>query len=201
VALAEQVQGRVNLSLIDVRTAVRRAGLAISDSTLSGGGSFTALPAGGWAWIPADGQTIRIQRPGETAPRTIAVPSWYSLIIGLRATPDNRGLAYVGWNAATFDSARVSVVSLADGATTPWATAFAENAWISLLPDNSILFSALETQESLTLYRLRAPGRMERLGTVPRSIDFVNVSSDLRRAAVTVRDYHGDAWMSRVVRP
>jgi hypothetical protein len=201
VALAEQIQSRVNLSLIDVRTNVRRAGLAIPDSTLIGAGGYTAMPAGGWAWIAADGQSIRIQGPGETAPRTIAVPPWYNLIFGLRATPDNRGLAYVGWNAATYDSARVSIVSLADGATTPWATAFAERAWISFLPDNSILFYVFETQESLTLYRLRGPGRMERLGTVPRPIDFVNVSSDLRRAAVTVRDYHGDAWMSRVVRP
>jgi tRNA A-37 threonylcarbamoyl transferase component Bud32 len=201
VELAEQVQGRASLSLIDVRTAARRARLVIQDSMLYNLWGLAALPAGGWAWVPEDGQRFRIQRPGETAPRTIVAPPWYRSVDKIRVTPDGRGLAYIGWNAATHDSARVSVMSLAEGATTPWATAFGDNAWFDLLPDHSILFYVLETQENLTLYRLRAPGSMERLGTVPRPIAYFTVSSDLRRAAVTVRDYHGDAWISRVVRP
>jgi len=32
-------------------------------------------------------------------------------------------------------------------------------------------------------------------------VDGVSVSGDLKRAAILERDYHGDAWMSRIVRP
>jgi serine/threonine-protein kinase len=39
------------------------------------------------------------------------------------------------------------------------------------------------------------------LGEVPRPIAGLSVSRDLRHAVVKVQDYHGDAWMHRVVRP
>jgi hypothetical protein len=42
---------------------------------------------------------------------------------------------------------------------------------------------------------------VELLGTVPRPALLVEVSRDLKRAAVTVREDHGDAWRWRVVRP
>jgi hypothetical protein len=42
---------------------------------------------------------------------------------------------------------------------------------------------------------------MQRLGKVPRSVAGVSLSDDLKRALVLESDYHGDAFMSRVVRP
>jgi hypothetical protein len=53
----------------------------------------------------------------------------------------------------------------------------------------------------MTLYRVRGPRRVDRLGTIPRPVTSFSASKDLRRAAVVTQEYHGDAWMSRVVRP
>jgi hypothetical protein len=47
---------------------------------------------------------------------------------------------------------------------------------------------------------VRSPLRLELLGTVPRPVAGISVSRDLKRATVLVRDYHGDAWMSKVAR-
>lgn len=92
-------------------------------------------------------------------------------------------------------------MSLSDGRFTFWQAMAGENAVLRGLPDGSILLRLYVGQESVTLYRLRSPGRMERLGTFPRRLTSVVVSSDLRRAAVRTLDAHGDAWMSTVVRP
>jgi hypothetical protein len=64
-----------------------------------------------------------------------------------------------------------------------------------------VLVTAFQSQQSATLYLATAPGRLQKLGTVPRPIDWLSPSRDGRRATVLVRDYHGDAWMSQVVRP
>jgi hypothetical protein len=55
-------------------------------------------------------------------------------------------------------------------------------------------------EDAFTLYRLRAPGQMVRLGTIPRPVRALSVSQDLKRAIVMVRDYHVDAFSWRVVR-
>lgn len=60
-------------------------------------------------------------------------------------------------------------------------------------------FLVFETQQTATLYRLRGPGRIERLGTIPCPIFDVSVAADLGHAVVTVRDDHADAWMTRIV--
>ncbi len=36
---------------------------------------------------------------------------------------------------------------------------------------------------------------------MPRSVAGITVSDDLKRAVVIESDYHGDAYMSRIVRP
>ena len=87
------------------------------------------------------------------------------------------------------------------GSETPWATVFSEGGDGLWLADRSLLYASREGQETMSLYHVRAPGRSERLGTIPRPVTAFSVTTDLKRAAVTIRDYHGDAWMSRVVRP
>ncbi|HEV2181799.1 MAG TPA: hypothetical protein VGR59_15835, partial [Gemmatimonadaceae bacterium] len=63
-----------------------------------------------------------------------------------------------------------------------------------------IVFDVFETEQTAAIYRLHGPGRMERLGTIPRPVFDVSVANDLRRAVVTVRDYHADAWMTRILK-
>ncbi len=57
----------------------------------------------------------------------------------------------------------------------------------------------------MALTQLRGPGNLKRLGIVPRPVDLggpgVSVSDDLKRVTILESAYHGDAWMSRIVRP
>ncbi len=82
-----------------------------------------------------------------------------------------------------------------------WATALRRAGRARFLDDGSILFAPWDTPESIVFYKVPAPGKMERLGKVPRSVAGVTVSDDLKRAIVLEADYHGDAFMSRIVRP
>ena len=81
-----------------------------------------------------------------------------------------------------------------------WAASAAEEGDGTFLSDGSILWSVFDTQESVTLYHLTSPGHLERLGSVPRVVRSIQVSSDLKRASVNVREYHGDAWITRLTR-
>ena len=57
------------------------------------------------------------------------------------------------------------------------------------------------TQQSASLFTVSAPGQVRKVGTIPRPVDAFWLSRDGRHATVEVRVYHGDAWMSQVVRP
>ena len=197
VAVAEKAAGGVRLSLIDLRTGARQRQLTVADSTIRGA---DPLPDG-WVWIPGDGRSIRVQRRGDTAAKSFPIPDWYVSARGVVAAPDGKRVAFAGFDAATYDSLGLGVMSLADGKVARWVTIFGESSDAQWLPDGSILLDIWETQETVTAFRVRGPGQSERLGTVPRPVTSFRVSRDLRRAAVVTREYHGDAWMSRVVRP
>jgi hypothetical protein len=64
-----------------------------------------------------------------------------------------------------------------------------------------MLLSVFSSQASAALYRILAPGQPMKLGAVPRPVAGLFPSQNGHRVAVLVRDYHGDAWMSKVVRP
>jgi hypothetical protein len=115
---------------------------------------------------------------------------------------DQRGerLALTGWNLGTGDSIGVAVVPADGGTPVMWAASAAEGGDGTFLSDGSILWSVYDTQESATFYRLTAPGHLERIGAVPRAIRSIQVSNDLKRASVNVREYHGDAWITRLTR-
>jgi hypothetical protein len=91
-------------------------------------------------------------------------------------------------------------MSLADGKVTPWFTTTAVGAELDRLKDGSFLMRVHDTPETYSLYHLLGPGRFVRLGAIPRKVSSLSVSGDLKRAAVVVREHHGDAWMSRVMR-
>ena len=71
---------------------------------------------------------------------------------------------------------------------------------VSWLKDGTLLLLLGDTPETYSIYHLLSPGRAVKLGTIPRRVSSLSVSDDLKRAAVVVRNYHGDAWMSKVVR-
>jgi hypothetical protein len=95
----------------------------------------------------------------------------------------------------------VAVVPAAGGTPAIWTVSAAEEGDARFLNDGSLLFTPWDTRESAVLYRLTGPDRVERLGSVPRPIAAISLSSDLKRAAVLESRYHGDAYMSRIVRP
>jgi len=199
VALAEGTAAGTDLTLIDRRSGARRTSFSVPDSGI---GDWTSLPDDGWAWWPLGTKTIKVHRRGESAPRTFPLPGWYEVVLDLSAGADGATVAVAGWGPApSVDTLRISVLSLVDGTFTPWVSMAAEGGWGLLLRDHSMLVQIRETQETVTLYRLRSPGQVERLGAIPRPVYGLTVSNDLKRAVIVTRDYHGDAWMYHVIRP
>ena len=140
-------------------------------------------------------------RLGVTAPRSFNVPDWYLAANGLESSPDGKAIAVVGWNAATSDSTGLKILTLSDAKFLPWATWSSEGAIYRWLPDGSITVANFEAQQAMTLYRVRGPGQVERLGTVPRQLTFsVSFSDDMRRISLVTNEPRGDIWMSTVVR-
>lgn len=188
--------GGTDLAVMKLGSTDRRDELAVGDTSIL---TFTSIPRGGWAWI-SDGSSIRVQRAADSLPRSIVLSRWYGLVRDVNAAPDGEHLGYIGYNAA-LDSARLGVVSLVDGSTTPWTTFLvAGNATFRWLPDGSALLSLRAARDTVTLYRVRGPGLVDRVGVIARPIESWTVSNDLGRAVVTAREFRGDAWMSRVVR-
>jgi len=194
---AERADRAVRFMTVDGRTGARLATFAIGDSTVV---SFDPLAGGGWVWIPPQLNGLRLQRPGEPQPRDLPKPDRNGNVFSVAAAPDGARLVTIGWNA-TNDSMRVHVISLPDGQPARWATFFGEGtAKTTFLADRSVVIPVWETQESVTLYRLRGPGRIERVGTIPRPVDQMSVASDGRRVVVSTREFQGDIWLARIAR-
>jgi len=194
---AERADSTVRFVTVDGRTGQRLGTFAIGDSAVN---SFDPLPGGGWVWISPTLNGLRLQRPGEPQPRDLPKPDPNGNVFSVAAAPDGARLVTIGWNA-TNDSMRVHMISLPDGRPTRWATFFGEDvAKAKFLADGSVVIPVWETQESVTLYRLRGPGRIERVGTIPRPVDQMSVASDGRRVIVSTRELQGDIWLARIAR-
>jgi hypothetical protein len=198
-AVEERVGQHVRLVLVDSRNGQRREERALDDSAIVdyahlGGG-------GGWTWIPADGQSFRVWMPGDAAPRVFPKPVWFLGVGGLGSTLDGKRIAIGGFRAGFADSLRFDIVDLKSSTIVPWGTVnISVLSSTCFLTDGSLLFIAYDAGGLYKLYRVRVPGRIEVIGTVPRAAKAVDVSRDLKRAAVTVREDHGDVWRWRVVR-
>jgi hypothetical protein len=55
--------------------------------------------------------------------------------------------------------------------------------------------------ESVTLHKLTGASQDRKLGAVAHVASTMSLSTDLKRATIGWRDYRGDAWMYRVVKP
>jgi hypothetical protein len=182
----------------DLRTGARATPFAVPDSQLT---DWAPLPDGGWAWISFLTPVLKVQRPGESTPHDFPLAEWYPILNSMGVAPDGSRFVVTGWPSLNSDSLGIGVLSTSNGKYTPWGTAGGEGGAARFLPDGSILFSVQETQQTVTLYRLRGPGRIERLGTIPRAVKFLDVANDLRRATVVTQEDRGDAWMYTVVKP
>ena len=187
-----RVGAGLQLSVLDPRSSTVVRSLSLPDSGI---GFFDVLPDG-WAYIP-DIDRVMLVRGGQR--REVRSPSSVLSLGGLVADRGGRIIA-TGWSSS-FDSLVVLQVPSDGGAWTVWATLPAEGGGGVPLWGGGVLVTAFQSQQSATLYLATAPGRLQKLGTVPRPIDWLSPSRDGRRATVLVRDYHGDAWMSQVVRP
>jgi hypothetical protein len=198
VALRDRLPSGARLALADVRTGVVRAALVAPDRFPN---PYVHVPSGGWVWVRRPRPELSVQLPADTAPRRIRLPAWYAGALHADVSRDGRLVAFSGTSAPAGDSIGVGVLSLADGAVTRWLTTFGEDADIRWLNDGTLLLLLGDTPETYSIYHLVRPGRAMKLGTIPRTVSSISVSLDLKRVAVVVRNYHGDAWMSRVVRP
>jgi hypothetical protein len=194
-AIVDQTPAGTHVRLVDVRSGAVSRTTDLPDSLAIG---ITPL-ADGWAWVPATADRVIVQHGGKSL--EIRKPSWFGELIDLSADRAGQRLLLTGWNAATNDSIGVALVPVVGGAPVLWAASPAEFAVARVLPDGSVRFSVRDTPESTVLYRVRSPGHLERIGSVPRPNAGVSVSDDLGRVAVLESSYHGDAYMSRVVRP
>jgi serine/threonine-protein kinase len=194
VIYGKQTPAGAHIGLVDVRSGASGASLDLPDSLVR---AAAALPDG-WAWIPPDRDRVVVRRDGKTL--EIPKPAWFYELDEVVADPTGRQLALAGWNASTADSIGVAVVPVDGGTPVLWGAAPAENGAMRFLSDGSILFQPFDTPLSQILYHLTGPGRMERLGKIPRTTESVSVSSDLKRAVILESVHHGDAYRSRVVR-
>ena len=164
----------------------------------SGGWDFTAL-SDGMAWIPASADRVLVRQSNRV--REFRKPAWFSGLLWLESDHLGPRISYAGPHAAFGDSVGFGVITLADGSSTQWAATTGLDARTSFLPDHSVLFVVFDTRRTIRLYRSRKPGDLKLLGTISRPWWDVDIADDLRHAILTVRDYHSDAWMSRVTQP
>ena len=193
-AVSGQTGKGTHLALLDVRTGVERQGLDLPDSLIL---DFAPV-RDGWAWIPAPGDRIVVEQGGRR--REIPKPPWLATVFNVNATAISDRIAITGWNLSTFDTLGFYVIGTDGSNETMWGKLFAESGAGRFNSDGTLQLTVFQTQDAASLYRVPAPGKLVRLGTVPLPVAQVSASADLRRLAVVVRDYHGDVWMSRVVK-
>ncbi|MBL0173027.1 MAG: serine/threonine-protein kinase [Gemmatimonadaceae bacterium] len=184
-----------HLARVDIRTGSASGAIDVPDSVLT---SVTALP-NGWAWIPTARDRVIVDERGKR--HEIAKPAWFDNFLQVDASPDGSRLAVVGWGLSTGDTVRVDVVPTAGGEMTAWSRSFAETATANWLADGSLAFTVWSGTDAADIRQLTGPGQEKRIGAVAHVATQMTLSSNLKRATIMWRDYRGDAWMYRVVKP
>jgi hypothetical protein len=193
----DAVAGGTQLSLMDYRTKRKTALLTIPDSITQ---DVTRATPGVWVWVPLDGRALNLRSDGDSRTRKFSVPPWYANVGSPDASPDGRSIAFAGWKAVSFDSIGIGILSLADGRFSQVWTTVGDIGGVRWLNDGYLEIAIFDSRESLTFYRARGPGNIERLGRIPRPVTQSSESRDLRNIVVSTRDRHADAWVSKVVR-
>jgi len=95
----------------------------------------------------------------------------------------------------------VDVVPVAGGAAVEWTRTFAEDGAATWLADGTIAFTVWSSTDAATLRQVTGPGQAKSLGALGHVANAISLSEDLARATIMWREYRGDAWMYRVVKP
>jgi hypothetical protein len=181
------------LSLIDALTGARSASFELTEAA----NDFVSLPRGRWAWIGEWGTVLNVQGPDDKAVRRVPIPG-FTQTISLDATADGRQVGVFGYGEPAADSPlAVSVISLDDGQVRLWwsDTGYDDSGGAHWLPDGSLLLPVLESPGITGLFRVYGPGKVKKLGVVPRALADFTVSQDLRRSAVVTLSVVGDIWL------
>ena len=186
--------GGVHAALMDVVSGAVGRAIDIPDSLGRG-----ALPlADGWLWIPASADRLVLVHGGKTT--ELRKPPGTIGITDVDVDPTGTRLAVLAYDL-TYDSVRVYVGAATGAPLQLWLTRRADDASVTYLADGSLGLVLWPRSETATVLRLRGPGNVENVGTVMHPLLGLSVSTDLKRVAAEGGDYHGDAWMSKVVRP
>jgi hypothetical protein len=169
--------------------------LQVADSTIA---SLAAVP-NGWAWIPASRDRIIVEQAGKR--HEIAKAKWFATVNQIDVSQDGSRLLVRGWSASSGDTLRVDVVPVSGGSATEWSRKFAEDGTATWLADGTIAFTVWSSTDAATMHRLTGPGQSKALGALSHVSNTISVSKDLQRATIMWREYRGDAWMYRVVKP
>ncbi|HKP28929.1 MAG TPA: protein kinase [Gemmatimonadales bacterium] len=183
------------LQLVDVRDGSVRNTLEVADSTF---GFWAPLPDG-WGYINDRGDRITVEQGGKR--HDLLKPAWAANFANFDVSSDGSRMVYSAWNASTQDTLGVFTVDIAGGEPTKWAASFSELGLVRWSGDGSVVFANWLTANAVTLSKFSAPGTSQVLGTVPHPLRWLSVSDDLKRATIGWRDYRGDAWLYRVVKP
>jgi hypothetical protein len=120
----------------------------------------------------------------------------------LEGASGRRWIATMASNAG-IDSVFLEVWTLPEGRPTRWASlkgsieTYLAMAWLA---DGSLVLCNLDAETSATIYRIRGPGRVERMATIPRAIQGFSMSQDGQRLVLLTNDFRGDVWLARVGR-
>ncbi len=176
--------------MIDPQTGRQIQTFAISDTGVH---TFDALPGGGWVWVPASHDRVRLERKARATIEDLRSPSGEN-VFNVNSSPDGKRLVTMGATAAG-DTAVLNVISVASGQVTRWMTLETSHLWANWLSDGSLMASADSGSEK-AMYRVSGPGHVQRLGLVPRAYS-VSWSRDGRQVSVITSAIHGDVWLAR----
>jgi hypothetical protein len=183
----------LHLAVTDIRTNAMTRSEDLPDSTVIG----EAIFPGGVGWLASYDRAM-LRRGSETV--TIGKPPWFNILTGIDVDRAGERVLLTGWNLGTGDSLGFAVVPASGGPPVLWAASPGEDGTATFLDDGSILWIVFDTEETARLFRLTAPGKVTAIGAIPRAIRSIQVSRDLKRASINVRDYRGDAWITKLIR-
>ena len=182
------------LTVVDIRNGVHRNDYQWPDSALT---SASAL-SNGWVIVTPNGDRIVTIQDGRRS--EMKRPSWYQILTGATVSTDHSKIMYWGWNNGTNDSIGYEMVPVAGGNATRVFTTFAERAWGAWLYDGSFVARVWETPEAVTVTKIKGPGQLEKVGTMPHLSYNFSHSADFKRATIGWREARRDAFAYRVVK-
>ncbi|MGB7212423.1 MAG: protein kinase [Gemmatimonadales bacterium] len=182
--------GVLQLVTINPQTGLRTGAFTVADTGIS---TYDLIPGGGLAWMPASHDRVRIRRHEGDTPRDFLLPS-RERGFNVNVSPNGARLVVMSFIPST-DSLVLNVVSMSDGKVVRWAVIRGQLFFANWVSDGSIMATVTEAGNVQAIYRFTAPGKVQRLGAVPRATA-ITWSRDGRSVAVITSEVRGDVWLA-----